>query len=125
MALAATALAHGVRALLVTLGKRGAVYFAAPDFERLADLARAPRLDRGAAGARPDPHGASRSRPPTSRGRSHRMRRRVGRDLFLPTAAGDNLRDAIDAAHRAAARNVAHRGATGLAHHLRGEISLT
>lgn len=41
MALAATALANGVRSLAVTLGKRGAVYFAAPDFERLSDLRRA------------------------------------------------------------------------------------
>src|SRR6478609_4187408 len=40
MALAATALANGVRSLTVTLGKRGAVYFAPSDFERLADFRR-------------------------------------------------------------------------------------
>jgi sugar/nucleoside kinase (ribokinase family) len=39
--------------------------------------------------------------------------------------AGDNFVDAIQAAHRAGARNVEHRGATGLANHLRGELSLT
>ena len=38
LALAATAMAAGVRCLVVTLGSRGAVYFAAPDFERLADV---------------------------------------------------------------------------------------
>ena len=37
MALAATAIASGVSCLCVTLGKRGAVYVAAPGVERLAD----------------------------------------------------------------------------------------
>src|SRR6478609_10158919 len=40
MALAATALANGVRSLTVTLGKRGAVYFAPPDFDVIDDLLR-------------------------------------------------------------------------------------
>src|SRR5688500_10437163 len=40
LALAATALHEGVRCLAVTLGSRGAVYFAAPDFDGLADLRR-------------------------------------------------------------------------------------
>jgi hypothetical protein len=35
------------------------------------------------------------------------------------------LTDAIAAANRAASRNVEHRGATGLANHLRGELSLS
>ena len=39
MALAATAMAAGARCLVVTLGSRGAVYFASPDFHHL-DLAR-------------------------------------------------------------------------------------
>src|SRR5689334_17187567 len=38
MALAATALARGVRTLVVTLGKRGAVYFAPSDFDSITDL---------------------------------------------------------------------------------------
>jgi hypothetical protein len=33
------------------------------------------------------------------------------------------LPEAIAAANQAASRNVEHRGATGLAHHLRGELS--
>jgi sugar/nucleoside kinase (ribokinase family) len=48
-----------------------------------------------------------------------------GATYFSRLLAGDNLGDAILAAHRAAARNVGHRGATGLANHLRGTISLT
>ena len=38
MALAATALAPACSASPSRLGKRGAVYFAAPDFERIGDL---------------------------------------------------------------------------------------
>src|SRR4051812_38136648 len=38
MALAATALHAGVRSLSVTMGKRGAVYFASPDFDAITDL---------------------------------------------------------------------------------------
>src|SRR5215218_8625832 len=42
LALAATAIARGVRCLAVTMGSRGAVYFAAPGFDALQDL-RTPR----------------------------------------------------------------------------------
>jgi sugar/nucleoside kinase (ribokinase family) len=48
-----------------------------------------------------------------------------GATYFSRMLAGDNLADAMRAAHAAAARNVEHRGATGLATHLRGELSLT
>ena len=122
MALAATALANGVRALFVTLGPRGAVYFGAPDFDTLADRARAPHVVRGAAGNGPirtervavdtwrqegDPTGCGDV---------------WGATCFSRLLHGDSLRDAMHAAHRAAARNVAHRGATGLARHLRGDL---
>src|SRR5690606_21072696 len=52
MALAATALASGVECLAVTLGPRGAVYFAAPGFDRL-DVGRR-RGGASAGPARPD-----------------------------------------------------------------------
>jgi hypothetical protein len=122
LALAATALAQGVRALFVTLGPRGVVYFAAPGFDKLADLTAAPVLDRGAAGA-----GAIR----TERVGAHEVRQEGdptgcgdvwGATCFSRLLRGDTLREAIGAAHRAAALNVTHRGATGLARHLRGEI---
>ena len=48
-----------------------------------------------------------------------------GSTWFSRLLAGDNFSDAMHAAAKAAARNVQHRGATGLAAHLRGEISLT
>ena len=126
MALAATALSSGVRCLVVTLGKRGAAYFAAPDFERLADLRRERPLGAIGGGgpirtalvpgerARVDGPG-----DPTGCGDVW------GATYFSRLLAGDKFADAMRAANRAAARNVEHRGATGLAHHLRGELSLT
>ena len=121
MALAATALHAGSRALYVTLGSRGAVYFADPGFDGIADLER---------GARADAIGPVRTElipaervadalDPTGCGDVW------GATHFSRLLAGDNLGDAIRAAHRAAARNVEHRGATGLADHLRGKLSFT
>lgn len=122
LALAATALANGVRALVVTLGARGAAYFAAADFDRLADLRRTAPLGVATGPIRTALVPAERARvegpgDPTGCGDVW------GATYFSRLVAGDNLLDAMRAAHRAAARNVEHRGATGLAHHLRGEIS--
>jgi hypothetical protein len=123
MALAATALDAGARCLVVTLGARGAVYFAAPDFDRLRDLATPRSL--GAipgplrTGLIPSPVVKPQTGDPTGCGDVW------GATYFSRLLAGDKLVDAIHAAHRAAARNVEHRGATGLAHHLRGEIAAT
>jgi hypothetical protein len=122
MALAATALAQGVRCLTVTLGRRGVVYFAAPDFERL-DLPSA----RGSLGAAagtirtelipPAPTRSLSGGDPTGCGDVW------GATYFSRLVAGDKFTDAMRAAQLAAARNVEHRGATGLAHYLRGELS--
>ena len=139
LALSATALAAGVSALFVTLGKRGAVYFARPGFDAIADVPRpmsGPRrwtLDaggvrRGAAlegpittALVPGVHAdvSAGDADPTGCGDVW------GATLFSRLLAGDKLLDAMEAAHRAAARNVAHRGATGLANHLRGELTVT
>jgi sugar/nucleoside kinase (ribokinase family) len=127
MALAATALHAGVRCLVVTLAKRGAVYFAASDFERL-DLLRPEALrpfetltsDLGPIRTSlvPADHVID-GGDPTGCGDVW------GATYFSRLLAGDNFGDAILAAHRAAARNVGHRGASGLSDHLRGTISLT
>lgn len=135
MALAATAMARGVRCLVVTLGARGLVYVAAPGFDRLADLGRPLRHDD--ADSLPPrvpatPLGPVRTAlvpaetppdngivDPTGCGDVW------GATYFSRLVAGDTLSDAMRAAHRAAARNVAHRGATGLASYLRGELSLS
>jgi hypothetical protein len=122
LALAAIAMGSGVSALNVTLGQRGTVYFAAPGFERLSDL------DRGALA------------PRTGTLRTELIPAAPARDLtggdptgcgdvwgatyFSRLLAGDDIRTAMHAAGVAAARNVDHRGATGLAQYLRGELSV-
>jgi hypothetical protein len=121
MALAATAIDAGTRCLVVTLGPRGAVFFAAPDFERLSDLRRPRPLGAAAGPIRtalvPTPVSAPAGGDPTGCGDVW------GATYFSRLLAGDKLGDAIVTAHRAAGRNLEHRGATGLAHYLRGELS--
>lgn len=118
LALAATAMHAGASVLAVTLGPRGAVYFASQSFDRLADLGKP-------AGSEPirteliPAELSTRPADPTGCGDVW------GATHFSRLLAGDTLRDAIRAAHRAAARNVEHRGASGLADHLRGKLSAT
>ena len=135
LALAATAMSSGTSALCVTVGKRGAVYFAAPGFERLSDLATSrpgrarssiATASRGAEGS----FGAVRTAlvpavPPRIDGAGDPTGCGDvwGATHFSRLLAGDMLTDAIAAANRAASRNVEHRGASGLANHLRGELS--
>ena len=129
MSLAATALAADVSCLLVTLGKRGAVYVAAPGFDSICDLpprgglATAPRGGTGALGAvrtaLVPAENVNTPGDPTGCGDVW------GATYFSRMVAGDTLSDAMKAAVVAAARNVGHRGATGLAAHLRGELSLS
>ncbi len=129
MSLAATALAAGVSCLLVTLGKRGAVYFAAPGFDTICDLpprgglATGPRGATGGLGAiRTELVPAENVNDP---GDPTGCGDVWGATYFSRMVAGDRLTDAMTAAGVAAARNVGHRGATGLAAHLRGELSLS
>ncbi len=129
MSLAATALAAGVSVLLVTLGKRGAIYVASPGFDTICDLppreglSTSPRGGTGALGAvrtaLVPAENVNGSGDPTGCGDVY------GATYFSRMVAGDKLGDAMIAAARAAARNVGHRGATGLAAHLRGELSLS
>ena len=129
MSLAATALAAGVSCLLVTLGKRGAIYVAAPNFDTICDLpprrglATGPRGGTGALGAvrtaLVSAEIVNTPGDPTGCGDVW------GATYFSRMVAGDKLSDAMRAAGVAAARNVGHRGATGLAAHLRGELSLS
>jgi hypothetical protein len=120
MALAATAIHAGASGLFVTLGIRGAVYFAAPGYDRVGDLA-ATRGGRPSGTIRTAlvPVETIASGDPTGCGDVW------GATQFSRMLAGDTLDQAIRAANRAAARNVEHRGATGLADHLRGKLSAT
>ncbi|HEY5086428.1 MAG TPA: carbohydrate kinase family protein [Gemmatimonadaceae bacterium] len=126
MALAATAMAAGVSVINVTLGVRGAVYFAAPKFEHLSDLRRTRLPASGGLG------GAIRTSlvpavrgPESGTGDPTGCGDVWGATYFARLLAGDKLGDAIDAAMIAASRNLTHRGATSLASYLRGELSLT
>ncbi|MBA3854178.1 MAG: hypothetical protein C0503_07170 [Gemmatimonas sp.] len=106
LALAAKALSHGVRTLFVTMGKRGVVYFEDAGAARPLRTALVP-----ATAARVDGPG-----DPTGCGDVW------GATYFSRAVAGDTLEAAMRRACDAAARNVEHRGASGLAHHLRGEL---
>jgi hypothetical protein len=122
MDLAAVALSAGVSTLTVTMGKRGVVYFAAPGFDRLSDL---------------DPN---RFHPSTGPIRTELLpaapsRRMIdgdptgcgdvwGATYFSRLLAGETIAEAMGAAMIAAAKNVDHRGASGLARYLRGELSI-
>ncbi len=112
-ALAATALANGVQSLVVTLGARGAVYFAPPHFGRLADRATgdAPlALSSGAlrtALLAPSADLVRVKGDPTGCGDV------FGATYYSRLLAGDIITEALRAALDAAARNVEHRGAPG------------
>jgi sugar/nucleoside kinase (ribokinase family) len=108
MTLAATAFSRraGLQTLFVTLGPRGVVYFEDAGPGRPLRTALVPASPaRVAAGG--DPTGCGDV---------------WGATYFSRRVAGDTLSVAMRAACDAAARNVEHRGATGLAHHLRGEL---
>jgi sugar/nucleoside kinase (ribokinase family) len=126
MALSAIALACGVSVLVVTLGARGAVYFAAPGFERLSDLRaeRTTALSASPGAVRTALVAAAHARDaqggdPTGCGDV------FGATFFARLLDHDMLTEALHDATIAASKNVGHRGATGLAHHLRGELSST
>lgn len=129
MALAATALAAGVECLTVTVGARGAIYFAPAGMDRL-DLARR----RGGASAGRARPGETLTTAPirtalvpaaptlTGEGDATGCGDVWGATYYSRLLTGDNLAVAMRAAHLAAARNLEHRGTTGLAAHLRGEL---
>ncbi|MEO6528982.1 MAG: hypothetical protein ABIP93_20355 [Gemmatimonadaceae bacterium] len=129
LSLAATAIAAGVSCLFVTLGQRGAVYVAAPGFDTICDLpprsglSTAPRGGTGASGAVRT--ALMPAEPVDANGDPTGCGDIWGATYFSRLVAGDKLADAMSAAGRAAARNLGHRGVTGLAAHLRGELILT
>lgn len=123
MTLAATAFSAGVQYLTMTAGSQGVIYFAAPGFEQLSDLTKlrdtmvphrgAIRTARISATPSREKNG-----DPTGCGDVW------GATYFSRLLAGDHFVAAVDSAMKAAARNVDHKGATGLANHLRGELSV-
>jgi hypothetical protein len=121
MALAALALSAGVKLLIVTLGARGAVYFAAPGFDGWPDglTADAAPVTAGApirTALMPAP--VVDAIDPTGCGDV------FGAALISRLVAGDRVEPAIATAQRFAARNATLRGATRLGPLLRGELAL-
>lgn len=119
LALSAQALGAGVALLSVTLGPRGAVYVAAPGFERLPGGGRRPaRTATSGAAART----ARIDTPPAEAADPTGCGDVFGATLFARLLAGDAVEEAVAAANRLAARNAGYRGATGLSRHLRGQL---
>src|SRR5688572_23031020 len=110
MALAATAMHAGVQSLIVTLGKRGAVYVLSPGFDRLTDLRRTTDQRAGAVGTAlvPAEQGDTPG-DPTGCGDV------FGATYFSRLLTGDTFGESLRAAIGAASRNVTFRGAGGLA----------
>jgi pfkB family carbohydrate kinase len=100
---AAGALARGCRTLVVTLGARGAAYFTGSPVR----TARIPAEEAPVADG--DPTGCGDV---------------FGAAVVASVLAGADLEDALRLGNRLGARNVSHRGATGLRDHLRGKLSV-
>ncbi len=113
LALAAKALEGGVRAIVVTVGARGALYVAT----RTEDLFGAPRPAGVVRTARVAPEGEPLAGDPTGCGDV------FGATLVAALLEGRPLEPAVAAANRMARRNVTYRGATGLQHWLRGALA--
>jgi sugar/nucleoside kinase (ribokinase family) len=118
--LAAGVLGAELKLMAVTLGDRGAAYIAAPDFEPAPATWRLrPPLtpSKAARSGKVHADGPPRTGDPTGCGDVW------GASFFARLLAGDDLEPAIGHANRLAAKNVQHRGATGLVHHLSGRLS--
>ena len=121
---AADCVGDDLRMLLVTLGERGAAYVAAPaasghplSWRREAIALTRPLAVPGA--VRSERVGSDAERrvgDPTGCGDVW------GATCFARLLAGDAVVEAMLTANGVAARNVEHRGATGLHHHLQGRI---
>jgi len=107
LAIAADALRQGCSTLCVTLGKRGAAYFTGTPVR--TELIPAPAIHQSPLLQESDPTGCG--------------------DVFGGTVAatllsGASLEEALRAGTMLGARNLTHRGATGLRDHLLGKLSI-
>ncbi len=109
---AAGALARGCQTLVVTLGPRGAAYFEQVTDAETRRRTGPVRSARIAPDVAADPEG-----DPTGCGDV------LGATLVASLVGGAPLEEALRHGTRMGARNVAHRGATGLRDHLLGRLS--
>ena len=107
LAVAANALAQGCSALCVTLGARGAAYFTGNPIR--TELLPVPVMHPPAFDQVVDPTGCGDV---------------FGGAVIAALLGGSALEDAIRIGNQLGARNVTHRGATGLRDHLMGKLSV-
>ncbi len=121
---AAEAVGPDLRLLLVTLGERGAAYFASSAFTPDPLEWRRPGLGLKRPLAAPGPVRTGRIAPPqvALEGDPTGCGDVWGATMFARLLGGAGLDGAVAAANRAAERNVRHRGATGLHLFLRGKL---
>ncbi|MEP6573935.1 MAG: PfkB family carbohydrate kinase [Gemmatimonadota bacterium] len=122
LSLAADALAAGVSCLVVTLGPRGAVYFAAPGFDGWKAGQRTPRGSGGAGPSSATIRTALVAAPTVENPDPTGCGDVFGATMVSRLLAGDDAEQAAAAANRMAARNAGLRGATGLSEMLRGRL---
>lgn len=119
--LAAGALGPDLKLITVTLGARGAAYVVAsgfdPDPMKWAAKRRGMAMAERARSGRVALLDTARSGDPTGCGDVW------GATLFCRLLGASDLETAMQEANRFAARNVEHRGATGLYRHLAGKLS--
>jgi sugar/nucleoside kinase (ribokinase family) len=118
LTLAAAALERGLRAVVVTLGGRGAVYVASRTSDVFTPAPEPAARGAGLAQTALVPaEGGPLEGDPTGCGDV------FGATLVAGLLGGRDLEPAVADANRAARRNVTYRGATGLQHYLRGELA--
>lgn len=119
--MAARVVGPDLKLITVTLGDRGAAYVAGPGFtprpEAWPEIRRRVATEGQPRSGRVAPVEVEEQRDPTGCGDVW------GATFFARLLAGGSLENALEEANTMAARNVAHRGARGLFHHLKGRLA--
>ena len=120
--LAAHAVGHELKIIIVTLGPRGASYVASSGFDN--DPRRWPKTRHRVAAPGPARSGRIPTEKGEVRGDPTGCGDVWGATFFARLLSGDQLRTAMTRANRMASRNVEYRGAGDLNLHLRGRLSV-
>ncbi|HEY0671045.1 MAG TPA: PfkB family carbohydrate kinase [Longimicrobiales bacterium] len=121
---AAEAVGDELRLLVVTMGSRGAAFIAAPAYQDQPLGWRRTGLHVNKTLSRPGTTASELipAEPTSGEGDPTGCGDVWGATFFCRLLAGDPLRVAMTEANRMAARNVQHRGASGLHHYLKGKL---
>ncbi len=118
--LAADLVGPELKLIAVTLGPRGAAYVAGPDFS--SDALEWPSLRHTVGGTGPTRSGRVSLVSGVEEGDPTGCGDVWGATFFARLLTGAHLEEAMLDANRQAGRNVVHRGARGLQHHLKGRL---